>query len=175
MQILWIYVGNIALQYQNSYCYITLCAIYHTSLWESINITTVNFYKHSLSSLDFFPGKQQIGLHVLGCTSIHTKHILSLSLSDLKVGDTANKLLLWGINVHYQSSWHWSFCAVKMWLKHLLYALSDIPTYKTKLNPTSSGRDIIRHPSKYQHRFEKWYMHLIVNCPRNSKMALPFK
>ena len=27
----------------------------------------------------------------------------------------------------------------------------------------------------YQHLFEKWYIHLIVNCSRNSKMTLEFK
>ena len=26
-------------------------------------------------------------------------------------------------------------------------------------------------PQNYQHLFEKWYMHLLVNCPRNSKIT----
>ena len=47
---------------------------------------------------------------------------------------------------------------ILFWFKGVLHALPKISMFCAL-------------SQNYRHLFEKWYMHLIVNCPRNSKMA----
>ena len=79
--------------------------------------------------------------------------------------------------------------AIKNWRLHLtktslsVTEAEDLDIWYQDTNIASKG---VLHPwpqisifcapsQNCQYLFENWYMHLIVNCPRNSKIALQFK
>ena len=77
--------------------------------------------------------------------------------------------VLGGVGV-WMGEWVWTsgiFYMVKLTISMNIVCLRGIA-------PLTQNKHVLCSISNSQHLCEKWYMHLIVNCPRNSKIASKF-